>query len=139
MITGEPDEPPDPAPKEQTEHPSGLPHLINPEPVKQMRPEPPAMGAQEHAAWVAGLAPGAALDLSFDGGFWDVELVRVEGKAQAARRVGKRRLRCWRTAAPRARLVAPRAQAAPTPPGARPHQLGGWPWAQQAASACRSR
>ncbi len=90
----EPDEPPDPAPKEQTEHPSGLPHLINPEPVKQMRPEPPAMGAQEHTEWVAGLAPGAALDLSFDGGFWDVELVRVEGKAQAARRVGKRPLRC---------------------------------------------
>ena len=31
-------------------------------------------------------------------------------------------------------LVPPRAQAAPTPPGARPEQRGSWPWLQERAS-----
>ena len=49
------------------DHPAGLPHLVNPEPLKQMRPAPPVMRTAEHAAWAAALQPGAALDLSFDG------------------------------------------------------------------------
>ena len=36
--------------------------------------------------------------------------------------------------APSACLVAPRAEASPTLPGAQPEPLGGWPWPQQPAS-----
>ena len=49
------------------DHPAGLPHLVNPEPLKMLRPAPPVMSSAEHAAWAAALQPGAALDLSFDG------------------------------------------------------------------------
>ena len=85
----EPDEPgtptPTPTPKPEADpNRPNLNHLVNAEPVKQMRPEPPAMEPAEHAAWAGGLQPGAALDLSFDGGFWDVELVSAQGVAQPA-------------------------------------------------------
>jgi len=66
------------------DHPEGLPHLVNPEPLKQMRAAPPTMTSAEHAAWAAALQPGAALDLSFDGGFWDVELVRAACEVQTS-------------------------------------------------------
>ena len=49
------------------DHPGGLPHLVNPEPLNMMRPSPPVMSSAQHPAWAAALQPGAALDLSFDG------------------------------------------------------------------------
>ena len=85
----EPDEPPTPAPPDEAAangHRPNLANLVNAEPVSQMRPEPPTMEPADHAAWASGLQPGAALDLSFDGGFWDVELVSVQGVAQPAGR-----------------------------------------------------
>jgi hypothetical protein len=58
---------PAPAVDLAVDHPAGLPHLVNPEPLKMMRPAPPVMSGAAHTAWAAALQPGAALDLSFDG------------------------------------------------------------------------
>ena len=57
----------------------GPPKLfVQPEPVKYLRPLPPKRDGKEMADWQASLKPGSAADLKFDGGFWEVELVRIE-------------------------------------------------------------
>ena len=52
---------------------------ISQEPVKFLRPLPPKQeDAVALAEWQASLKPGGACDFKFDGGFWEVELVRIE-------------------------------------------------------------
>ena len=54
------------------------------EPVSRMRPIPPGPlpGDAKHAAWASSLAPGAALDLMYDGGWWHVELIQMAPPTQ---------------------------------------------------------
>ena len=52
--------------------------FVQPEPIKYVRPVPPALEEVAYSRWVASLVPGSAADLRYDGGWWEVELVRVE-------------------------------------------------------------
>ena len=50
------------------------------ESLQNIRPMPPQVAAdasESHLAWAIGLQPGAALDLKYDGGWWNVELIHV--------------------------------------------------------------
>ena len=39
---------------------------------------PPPRDAKETSKWLSSLRPGAAADFKFDGGWWEVELLRLE-------------------------------------------------------------
>ena len=64
--------------------------FVQPELVKYLRPLPPVVDTDMHAKWAAALLPGAAADYHYDGGWWEVELVRIEkkGKSEAATDAG---------------------------------------------------
>ena len=50
------------------------------EAVERLRPRPPPIegdASDSHLAWAIGLQPGSALDLKYDGGWWEVELIHV--------------------------------------------------------------
>ena len=50
------------------------------ESASRLRPLPPPVAgdaSDSHLAWAIGLQPGAALDLKYDGGWWEVELIHV--------------------------------------------------------------
>ena len=51
--------------------------LVGQEPAKFLRPTPPAASAPEHAAWLATLTPGDDVELSYDGGWWDMAVDAV--------------------------------------------------------------
>ena len=48
------------------------------EPIKYVRPVPSAHDEEARAAWVGSLVPGSAADFRYNGGWWEVELVRIE-------------------------------------------------------------
>jgi len=56
--------------------------MVTPEPVKHVRPRPPPV----EDGWDASLRLGDAVDLRFDGGWWEMELVRLEEAAGGAPR-----------------------------------------------------
>ena len=60
------------------------------ESIKYLRPRPPVSGAESgaRAEWAAKLVPGAAADYRYDGGWWEVELVRIEKKKRRVSFVG---------------------------------------------------
>jgi len=60
------------------------------ESIKYLRPRPPVPGAESgaRAEWAAKLVPGAAADYRYDGGWWEVELVRIEKKKRRVSFVG---------------------------------------------------
>jgi hypothetical protein len=50
-----------------------LQKFVTPEPAKSVRPPPPA----PFANWAESLKPGDAVDLRYDGGWWEMELTRI--------------------------------------------------------------
>ena len=69
----------DSEPEEGAAPPAAVPHLVNPEPAKFVRPAPADTEEAARDAWAAALKPGAAADLKFDGGWWDVEVMSISG------------------------------------------------------------
>lgn len=59
------------------------------EPVSVIRPAPPEADTDARAAWVKGLRPGDAMDLRFDGGWWEVELLSVSASDPASPDAGE--------------------------------------------------
>ena len=59
------------------------PLYVAPESWKLLRPLPPASSPESHDAWAAGLSPGAAADLYYDGGWWEVEVMELLPSAPA--------------------------------------------------------
>jgi len=51
-----------------------LKSFVTPEPVKSVRPPPPATTA----SWAETLKPGDAVDLRYDGGWWEMELISIQ-------------------------------------------------------------
>ena len=69
----------DSEPEEGAAPPAAVPHHVKPEPAKFVRPAPADTEEAARDAWAAALKPGAAADLKFDGGWWDVEVMSISG------------------------------------------------------------
>ena len=60
------------------EHPELPPTRLNStERAAYLRPPPPPPSVARRASWLVGLAVGDAVELSFDGGWWDMEVTAV--------------------------------------------------------------
>ena len=79
-----------------------LPLFVNPELPTHMRPCPEPASPEEGEAWVAALAPGDAADLNFDGGWWDVEMIRLLSASQSKAALVAKRAAAKPAAAPAA-------------------------------------
>lgn len=49
--------------------------VVSAEEVRHLRPLPPQEEEGARSAWLGSVSPGSPLDLKFDGGWWEVELV----------------------------------------------------------------